>query len=156
MKTKKLTLLTNVLCHEVEIHYKRPIFKKEERIKSSEDINRIIRTFADKKRIDHKEFFWLVLLSNANQVLGIAEISSGTAKGVVVNIAEVFQMIITTNSQSFAVVHNHPSGKLEPSASDRKLTNKLKKASKLFDIVLLDHLIITSESYVSFSDSNWL
>jgi DNA repair protein RadC len=54
------------------------------------------------------------------------------------------------------VAHNHPSGKLTPSEADKEITKKITKALKLLDITLLDHLILTSEGFVSFSDSDWL
>ena len=56
----------------------------------------------------------------------------------------------------FLIIHNHPSGKLAPNDVDRQITRKIKEASKILDINLLDHLIITAESYYSFADEGIL
>ena len=156
MKTQKSTAITIAGCHEVEIHYKRPIFNSDNKVASSEDSERFFRSFIDEKRIDYKEFFWVMLLTNANQIIGISEISVGNTTGVSVNVKEIYQLALLKNASAIIVAHNHPSGKLSPSESDKKLTKKLTDASKLLDITLLDHLILTSEGFVSFSDSNWM
>ncbi len=141
--------------HEVEIHYKRPVLNDNLKIKSSEDSVRLLRQFIDTKRIDYKEFFWVLLLNNSNQLLGISEIAVGSTNGVTVNIKEVFQLALLTNATCIIVAHNHPSGKLKASEADKRITQKLMKASKLLDLTFLDHLIITSEDFMSYSDSKW-
>ncbi|WP_299223857.1 JAB domain-containing protein [uncultured Psychroserpens sp.] len=143
-------------CHEIEICYKRPLFDRMILIKSSEDANKILRKFVNLKRIDLKEFYWVMLLSQSNRVLGISEIGSGTITGVATNLKEVYQLVLMTNSSALIVCHNHPSGNLKPSQSDKKVTERLLKLADLIDVTLLDHLIITSESYFSFSDNHLL
>lgn len=147
--------LSELQLHEVEIHYKRPVLNDKLKIKSSDDSVRLLRQFIDTKRIDYKEFFWVLLLNNNNQLLGISEIAMGTTNGVTVNIKEVFQLALLTNATCIIVAHNHPSGKLKASEFDKRITQKLMKASKLLDLTLLDHLIITSEDFMSYSDSRW-
>lgn len=142
--------------NEVQIHYKRPIYDTNCKVASSEDSERILRAFIDPKRIDYKEFFWVLLLTNANQVIGISEIAVGNTTGVSVNIKEIYQLALLANAPAIIVAHNHPSGKLKPSEADKRLTKRLSNASKLLDILLLDHIILTSEGFVSFSDSNWM
>ncbi len=154
MKQKKRTKLDLPACHEVQIHYKRPLFNKNKKITSSEDAEKILREFVDANRIDHKEFFWVILLTNANQVIGISEIGVGTTKGVMVNTKEICQLALLTNTVGILVAHNHPSGKLIPSESDLRMTENFKKIFKLLDINLLDHIIISSEGYYSFTDNN--
>jgi len=157
MKDVKLSsLLNGNNCHEVQIHYKRPVFNQLQKISSADDSYQLLRKSIDMNRIDHKEFFWVILLTNANHVLGISEIGAGNSRGVVVHIKEVYQLALLMNASAIIVAHNHPSGKLDPSSQDRAMTQKLKKVSELLDITLLDHLIITSEGFVSFADSNWM
>ena len=157
MKSDAVKLLLEVSTfNEIEIHYKRPIFNSNNKVASSEDSERFFRSFIDEKRIDYKEFFWVMLLTNANQIIGISEIAVGNTTGVAINIKEIYQLALLANAPAIIVAHNHPSGKLVPSEADRKLTRKLTDASKLLDITLLDHLILTSEGFVSFSDSNWM
>ena len=73
-----------------------------------------------------------------------------------INITTIAKFLINQLATGFIVFHNHPSGKLEPSNSDKDLTEKLKTGMKLLDIALLDHLIITEESYYSFADEGTL
>ena len=141
---------------EIEVCYKRPRFQEMIHIKSSEDIDSLLKAHINMERIDLKEFFWVVLLSHANRVLGISEIGSGTPKGVATNLHEIYQLVLKTNATAIVVAHNHPSGNLKPSENDRWITKKLQKLAKLIDVTFLDHLIITSESYYSFSDSHQL
>ncbi|PQJ81053.1 hypothetical protein BTO18_16475 [Polaribacter porphyrae] len=143
-------------CNEIELHYNRTVFSEMKYIKSAEDVNKLIRTFIDTKRIDYKEFFWVLLLNYANRVLGISEISVGVSTHVTADVKEVTQLALLTASTQIIVIHNHPSGKLNPSKADENITAKIKKALNLFYIVLLDHLIITSEDYFSFADKHLL
>ncbi|MDO5969301.1 JAB domain-containing protein [Flavivirga aquimarina] len=157
MKAKLLKPLLEVSTfNEIEIYYKRPIFNQNRIVKNSKDSERLLRAFIDDKRIDYKEFFWVMLLSNANQVIGISEIAMGNTSSVPVNIKEIHQLTLLANASAIIVAHNHPSGKLSPSESDKSLTKKLKNTSKLFDVTLLDHLILTSEDFISFSDNHWI
>ena len=155
MKSKHATPVVASACHEVLIHYKRPVFDTQKTIRSSADAHNILREFIDINRIDHKEFFWVLLLSNANQVMAISEIGVGCSLGVTVNFKEICQLALLCHSSNILIAHNHPAGTLQPSLSDKQLTKKLKKALSLLDISLLDHLIITSEDYCSFVDSGW-
>lgn len=143
-------------CSEVEIHYKRPLFSEMKRITSAQDIDAILRTYVNLKLIDVKEFFWVVFLSRANRVLGISTINSGDINGVAVNIREIFQLTLLTHSSHIIVAHNHPSGKLHPSENDQKITKKIADGAALFDVKLLDHLILTSESFLSFANEGMM
>ena len=131
----------------VEIHYKRPVLKHMPKICSSDDVYTYIKGVINLNRIDHKEFFWVILLNNANRVLGVSELSVGTTNGCMVNVKEVLQLALLSNSSSIVLIHNHPSGTLAFSESDYKITDKINKACELCEIKVLDHLIITSEGY---------
>ncbi|MFY0630005.1 MAG: JAB domain-containing protein [Flavobacteriaceae bacterium] len=148
--TQKTTKINTM--HEVGIIYKRPLFKSMPHIKSQFDAYELIMKIIDKKTIDHKEFFWILLLNQSSRLLGYAEIGKGDTKGVIVNVKEIFQLAIKLNASSIILCHNHPSGNLEASKSDIELTKKVKKAGELFSISLIDHLIITSEYFTSFSE----
>jgi len=150
MKEKKIHDPTSM--HEVAIVYKRPLFDTMPHITNSEDVNSIIKEVVDLNTLDLKEFFWVLLLNNGNRVLGIAEIGRGDTKAVTVNVKEIFQLVIKTNAVGLVLCHNHPSGILKPSEADKAMTKKIKEASKLFSVSLLDHVIITSEDYYSFVD----
>lgn len=126
------------------------------RITSSLDASNIFRKIIDEHRIDYKEIFCVMLLSRANQVLGVSEIGSGSNAGVVMNTAEIFQLALLANASAIVICHNHPSGKLIPSEQDIECTRKIREASKLLDLRLLDHIIIASEGHYSFSDEGLL
>lgn len=141
------------VIHEIQVIYKRPVIDGMESVNNSESISKIFRTVISEEQIDLKEFFCVALLSHANQVLGVSVISNGTATQTVVNVREILQLSLKTNANGIIVCHNHPSGNLKASESDIAITKKIKDASKLFDVVLLDHIILTSEGYYSFADN---
>lgn len=141
----------NEIC-EVEVVYKRPLVSSMWRIKSNEDIVYVFRKLITEEKIDFKEFFLVALLSNKNQVLGISIIGVGNTNMATVNVKEIFQLAIKTNSSAIILGHNHPSGGLDPSESDIAITRRIKEVCKLCDIVLLDHVIISSEGHRSFID----
>ena len=68
----------------------------------------------------------------------------------------IFQIALKANASSLILAHNHPSGNCVPSEADNRLTEKLKKAGEFLDLPILDHLILTSETYYSFADENTL
>ena len=103
--------------------------------------------------LDHEEF-WIVYLNNANRVLRSEQLSKGGITGTLVDVRLVMKKALEIGAISLILAHNHPSGALVPSTSDKELTIKLIKASKSLDIKVLDHLIITKESYYSFADNN--
>ncbi len=138
--------------HEVEIVYKRPSLSAMEKISCSRDMSDIFRKLINVEKIDLKEFFLVALLSRSNNVLGVSNVSTGTTNGTTVNIKEILQLAIKTNSSSIAICHNHPSGNLSASEADIAITNKIKEACKHCDICLLDHIILTSEGYFSLAD----
>jgi len=103
-------------------------------------------------QIEYREEFIILCLNRANKVLGYSKISSGGTAGTVADPKIIFQIALKANASSIILAHNHPSGNTEPSESDRKHTAKLRKAGSLLDIQVLDHIIITAESFKSFAD----
>jgi DNA repair protein RadC len=106
--------------------------------------------------IEYQEEVKIVLLNRAQIVLGIYELSKGGVSGTVVDIKIILGIALKCNASSIVLAHNHPSGNLQPSEPDKSITQKLKEASKMLDLNLLDHLIITKEGYYSFSDNGIL
>jgi DNA repair protein RadC len=85
-------------------------------------------------------------------VLGISLISTGSVFGTIVSISEIAQLSLLRNASAVVLIHNHPSGNLVFSEPDKRLTQQIRMALKLFEILLLDHLVITTEGYVSMAD----
>lgn len=101
--------------------------------------------------LPHEEF-WILLLNQANRVIGRKKVSMGGTTGTVVDAKVVFKKAIEGKAVSIILSHNHPSGSLYPSQADLHLTQKLKSAGQVLDIKVLDHLIISERGYYSFAD----
>ena len=145
-------MIQHTTVQEVTLHYKRPKVTEMPKILCSQDAEKVMRSVIDPNRIDLKEFFWVILMSRANQVLGVSLIGEGTTNGTTVNIKEVFQLVITSNSSAVVLCHNHPSGQLKPSQADISITEKIKRVAQILDVQVLDHLIISSEGCYSMCD----
>lgn len=143
------TVENQTQTYELELHFKRPLFDDMFFVSQSEDVVTCLRQSICSGRISYKEFFWVVLLNRANKVLGISEIASGSTDSVNINIKEVLQLALLSNASSIVLAHNHPSGRLKPSPSDTKITDRIHQSLKLIDIDLLDHVIITQEDFYS-------
>lgn len=105
--------------------------------------------------LDHEEF-WVLYLNQANRLLGKFQLSKGGISQTVVDLRLLFKRAIEWNATAIILAHNHPSENLTPSASDKNVTQKIKKAAALLDIRLLDHIIIAAEKYLSFADKELL
>ena len=100
--------------------------------------------------LEHRERFYALYLNRQNKILGYYLISVGGMSGTYVDAKLVFQPAFAMNASSIIIAHNHPSGNLQPSASDRKLTENLSTVGKLLDMPILEHIILTKNSYYSF------
>ena len=105
--------------------------------------------------LPHEEF-WTLLLNRQNKVIDTQRLSQGGITGTVIDVRLVLKMAIEKHATSLIFAHNHPSGNLEASDADRKITKQLKDAGVVMDIPLLDHLIITQGGYFSFADEGLL
>lgn len=102
------------------------------------------------------ESAFVLLLNNNNQTIGFAKISQGGITGTVVDARLVAHYAVNSLAVGVILAHNHPSGNLNPSETDKQLTNKIKEGLKLLDITLLDHIILTGASFTSFVESGLL
>lgn len=102
------------------------------------------------------ESSFILLLNQNNLTIGWAKISQGGISGTVIDPRLVAHYAIQSLAVGVIICHNHPSGNLQPSEADKKLTEKLKTGLSLLDITLLDHIILTGAAYYSFADSGVL
>lgn len=102
--------------------------------------------FTEHAKETDKESFWVIILDAQNNALGVEEVYRGSATGTAVRVAEVFRSAILMNAVGLVVVHNHPSGSLDASPEDLRMTADLVRASRLLDIDLLDHLVVNGKS----------
>jgi DNA repair protein RadC len=143
---------------EIEVSYRydnaladRPI------IKSAEDAIDVLKNLYHLERIGLQEQFVIVFLNRANKVIGSSNLFVGGLTGTVVDIKLVLAIGLKLMASSIIISHNHPSGNIKPSEEDKKITNKLCDASKLLEIQLLDHLVVTPDmKYFSFANEGLL
>ena len=102
------------------------------------------------------EEFWVLLINQGNKVISSVRISTGGIAGTFVDVRSILREALLQRATQIAVVHNHPSGNLRPSEPDKQITSKIKEACKVLDLHLLDHIILTEESYYSFTDEGLL
>ena len=124
----------------------------KKKIVSSTSSSEFIRQFYSDD-IEIYESFFLLLLNNQNQTLGYAKISQGGITGTVVDVRIVAKYVVDSLATGIILAHNHPSGNLKPSQQDIDITKKIKEAMKLFDVTVLDHIIITVDNFYSFADN---
>jgi DNA repair protein RadC len=105
--------------------------------------------------LPHEEF-WILFLNRSNKVTNRMKLSQGGISGTVTDVRMVMKKAIEYLASGIIVCHNHPSGNLNPSESDTRITQKIKEAGNIMDIQLLDHLIISEKDYYSFADNGLL
>jgi DNA repair protein RadC len=105
--------------------------------------------------LPHEEF-WILFLNRSNKVINRMKLSQGGISGTVTDVRIVMKRAIEYLASGIIVCHNHPSGNLNPSESDTRITQKIKEAGNIMDIQLLDHLIISEKEYYSFADNGLL
>lgn len=99
------------------------------------------------------ESIWILLLNRANALIECKTVSSGGTSATVFDLKSILrQILITPGVESIIMVHNHPSGNLRPSPQDDQITLQLKEGCRYIGIRLLDHIIVTQDSYYSYSD----
>ena len=105
--------------------------------------------------LPHEEF-WVLFLNRSNKIIDRMKLSQGGISGTVTDVRIVMKKAVESLASGIIVCHNHPSGNLNPSESDTRITQKIKDAGNLMDIQLLDHLIISGKDYYSFADNGLL
>ncbi|MDE6097051.1 MAG: JAB domain-containing protein [Muribaculaceae bacterium] len=148
----------NTYCKvaEVQLKYKPKTFS--ETIRSSSEINRLLKEKVfDEGTIGYKEYFKILLFNQANMLIGYSTISEGGLNSTTVDVRVIMQTALVSNAISIVIAHNHPSGTIYPSVQDDDLTRKIKSACDVMGIRLLDHIIVTPYNrYYSYCDNNRL
>jgi len=126
---------------------------EQKKISSSHSIFEIMQPVIGE--LAHEEF-WIIYLNNSNRIIEQFQISKGGITGALVDIRITLKKALEVGAVSIILVHNHPSGNLKASEADKQLTKKIKTASESLDIKVLDHIIVTEKSYLSFADEGML
>ena len=117
-------------------------------IGSSKDAYQVFKIHLSDLRTEE---FWALFLNQNNRVLHISQLTQGGINQSLVDLRVLFKIAMDHFATGIIVSHNHPSGNLKPSQEDIGITKKIKEAGELLNIQLLDHLIITQNSYLSFA-----
>ncbi len=131
---------------------KRYLVKNNRRIVSAQDVYEELAAFRRKQQ----EYFLTITLDGASHIINTRTIFIGTLNQSVVHPREVFVDAISDRSAGIIIAHNHPSGTLQASSSDIRITQRLQEVAKLVGIELLDHVILTKDGYYSFADEGLL
>lgn len=134
---------------------KRSLVKKSEResVFSSERLGEKLIA-----QIGHKEqeHLMAIYLNNQNQIVDERVISIGTKNRSLASPSDILRYAVRCNASSIIVAHNHPSGSVAPSGNDREFTRTIMECCKLFEIVLLDHVVVGRDTYYSFREKDYL
>ena len=120
------------------------------RINNSSDAASII--IPELQTLDHEES-WVLFLTADNRLLCKEMITKGTLTSTLLDARTILRRALLNNAAAIILTHNHPSGNPTPSNSDIKMTSDIKEACHLMSITLIDHLIISTDSYFSFADN---
>ncbi|WP_392564197.1 JAB domain-containing protein [Orbus wheelerorum] len=121
-------------------------------IEGTDDVFNIMqRILLRENKIDRdKEHFWIIGMNEAGFILYIELIALGTVRSVPIEPMNIFRVAVMKNATRVIAVHNHPSGALMPSDADKQITDRLIQVGRILNITLIDHLIISTENYLSF------
>jgi DNA repair protein RadC len=138
---------------EIQLSYKTTVRPSERpKIATSKDAYNILLQAWDKDKIEFVEQFKILLINRAHRVLGIVDISTGSISGTIADPKVIFASAIKANACGLIMAHNHPSGNLQASQADIDLSSRMREGGKLLEIQVLDHIIVTTEGYLSLTD----
>jgi DNA repair protein RadC len=130
--------------------------EKRFKVSSSKDAYNGLKELYDVGVLEYYESSIVIYLNRANNTLGWRMISQGGMSGTIMDTKIIYATALQCGASAIILSHNHPSGSLIPSQSDRNVTKQIVEAGKLFEIQVLDHLIITKDGYFSFADEGIL
>jgi len=144
----------NNYLNEITIQYSKKSFGNTS-VKTSSDAEIMSREIYSitESQIEVKEYFFILLLNRANEVLGYVKLSEGGICGTFVDTRLAFASVLKGLATGIILLHNHPSGNANPSETDIQLTRKFRSIGELLDIAILDHIILTATGYYSFADN---
>jgi DNA repair protein RadC len=134
-------------------------FKLREAVVRYKKVNGVIETvtsaeevwkfFSKRVKSETREVFYCLYLSQRNGILCFEEVSVGTSTGTIIDIKGIVRTAILVGAERLIFVHNHPSGDPEPSQGDKDITKKFVEACQIFNLEVLDHIIVGDKSFSS-------
>lgn len=144
------------VIEEISLVYK-PLKIQNKSIVSSLDAYHILREYFDPDTIGLQESFVVVFLNNQKKVKGVQRLFLGGIASTIIDIRLIFSVALKSVSTGILLAHNHPSGCLQPSQQDIHLTKRIRSGCEIFDIKLVDHLILSPyNNYFSMADEGKL
>lgn len=136
----------------VYLRYERPKFGLLPKLDCTSDIIDYLFKVIKKDQLDFKEKCWVAILTGKNYLLGISETYAGSVKLDSINVKEILQLSLITNAKKIILIRNRPDGDIRPTQPDIKAAKDLLEVGKFMDIELLDYILISSETMVSFKN----
>lgn len=144
-------------AQEVQLVYKSKIpASQRPQICNSRQSADLLRAVWNMDEMELREAFKMLLLNGSNRVMGVYHGFFGGVSSTIADVRLLLTVALKANVHRIVISHNHPGGNIKPSDADVRLTNKVKDTASFFDIELLDHIILTSEAYLSFADEGLL
>lgn len=137
------------LLRELFSRYMESGISEKKQLSSPAEVAEMARTRLGRKE---KEEFWAAFLDNQNRLISWERISTGTVNTTMIYPRELMEQALQRKASSLVIVHNHPGGNLTPSSPDIEITRHIVQAGRILGIRLLDHLIITADTYYSLKD----
>lgn len=139
------------------------IFELNKRVQFKRNTNRLVQSARDVFEYMHgvvpdpnREHLYVLFLNAKNRILRHELVSVGTLTASLIHPREIYKAAIRESAHSIILVHNHPSGDVQPSNADKQVTTVLKRAGELLQIELLDHVIVGTDNWFSFRDHSLL
>jgi DNA repair protein RadC len=143
---------------EVEVSYKyKSSLNQRPKLSSPHEVFEFAKYLFHQDRLGLQEQFIVIYLNKSNKVIGSCNLFTGSISACVVDVKLILATGLKLMAHGVIVLHNHPSGNMQPSDPDISLTNKIKYALELLDMTLLDHLIVSPDNrFIAFSQEGYL
>ncbi len=119
-------------------------------VRSSQDVYSYLKHYYKGEKV---ETFLIIFLNTRNMIISVDPLFRGTVNEAKVYLRTIVEKSLQNGASAIIAVHNHPSGSIELSQEDIRLTKKLKETLRLIDVRMLDHIIVADNEMVSMNDS---
>lgn len=151
-KIKPMVVNDNTVLTEFEVKKSKSGIEINDKIMNSDDVVNILRKIWEEDTMNAYEQAYVLFMNKNNKVIGYYHHSNGGIDGTIMDVQMISGMAVKSLAKGVIIAHNHPSGNATPSPADNQVTKQLSEALKLFNIQLLDSIILTEKSYLSFAN----
>jgi DNA repair protein RadC len=139
----------NLVMEKSETHYSDTLFSQVTTPKEAYDFSKVVGLHKQSQ-----EVLGMFALNTQHEIIGYFELSRGNLSSSIVSPREIFKRLLLANASSYILLHNHPSGDVTPSPADIEVTHQLKRISSTIEIPLIDHIIVSFDSFFSFTEAD--